>query len=237
MFFSEMTTKDVLRVTKKRMTQYQTEILERLNAIEVDAHWFRRAFHTFAASFLLYYILPDEEWINMTKIVIPTIIVICMVVIEYHRLRGGFEKQRFFGLRSYEKRRPASYLYFGVAVLLLFLFFPQQIAIPCILCASLTDPLIGESRHYLKKQHAYLIGFVVSVFFFVLTWYQVEWWVLILVGFVGASGAVIGEAKKLSFLDDDFMIQMLPAILLFLLWQTLLLMNINILPPQIIFPL
>lgn len=224
-------------ITKKKMVQYQTEILERLNAIEVDAHWFRRAFHTFAASFVIYYLLPDEEWINITKIVIPIVIVVCMGVIEFHRLRGDFKDQRFFGLRSYEKKRPASYLYFGVGVLLLFLLFPQQIAIPCILCASFTDPLIGELRHYLKKRHAYLIGFVVSLFFFVITWYQAYWWVLILVGFLGASGAVIGEAKKLSFLDDDFVIQILPAMLLFLSWQLLLLLNINILPPPIISPL
>ncbi len=237
MVFSEMTTKDALRITKNKITQYQTEILERLNAIEVDAHWFRRVFHTFAASFLIYYLLPDEEWINITKLVLPTLIVVCMAAIEYHRLRGDFDHQRFFGLRSYEKKRPASYLYFGVAVLLLFFFFPQQIAIPCILCASFTDPLIGESRHYLKKQHAYLIGFVASFFFFGLTWYQVDWWILILVGFVGAGGAVIGEAKKLPFLDDDFMIQILPAVLLFLLWQLLLLRNISILPPPIISPL
>lgn len=237
MFFSEMSTKKTLTITKNKMTQYQTEILERLNAIEVDAHWFRRAFHTFAASFLIYYLLPDEEWIHIIKIVLPILIVVSLGVIEYHRLRGDFTNQRFFGLRSYEKKRPASYLYFGVGVLLLFLLFPQQIAIPCILCASFTDPLIGESRHYLKKQHAYLIGFIVSMFFFILTWYQADWWVLVLVGFIGASGAVIGEVKKIPFLDDDFMIQMIPAVLLFLSWQLLLLMNINILPPPIISPL
>ena len=61
MFFSEMTARDAFKLTKKKMTEYQTEFLERMNAIEVDAHWFRRVFHTFAASFLLYYLLPDER--------------------------------------------------------------------------------------------------------------------------------------------------------------------------------
>lgn len=237
MVFSEMTTSDALKLTKKKMTQYQTEFLERLNAIEVDAHWFRRAFHTFAASFLIYYILPDVEWIHTAKIVMPTLIVVGMILIEYYRLRGDFDHQRFFGLRSYEKKRPASYLYFGIAVLILFLFFPQQIAIPCILCACFTDPLIGETRHYLKKQYAYLLGGLLSALFFVLTWSQAEWWVILLVGCTGASGAVVGEATKLSFLDDDFLIQMLPALLLLLLWQMFLLLNIDILPPAILHPL
>jgi len=219
------------------MTEYQTEFLERMNAIEVDAHWFRRVFHTFAASFLFYYLLPDEEWIKLGKIVLPIIIVLCMVVVEYRRIRGDLDHQRFFGLRNYEKKRPASYLYFGVAVLILFLLFPQQIAIPCILCASFTDPIIGESRYYLGKKRAYAIGFIISVFFFLVTWYRADWWILILVSLLGATGAVMGEAKKLTFVDDDFMIQMLPAILLLLMWQGLLAMGINMLPPPLLHPL
>ena len=219
------------------MTEYQTEFLERINAIEVDAHWFRRVFHTFAASFLFYYLLPDEEWINLGKIVLPVIIVLCMVVVEYRRIRGDLDHQRFFGLRNYEKKRPASYLYFGVAVLLLFLLFPQQIVIPCILCASFTDPIIGESRYYLGKKRAYVIGFVVSMFFFLVTWYRADWWLLILLPLLGATGAVIGESRKLKFVDDDFMIQMLPAVFLLLIWQGCLLLGVNILPPKMILPL
>jgi dolichol kinase len=237
MLFSEMSAKDALKTTKQRMSKYQDDFLEQLNAIEVDAHWFRRVFHTFAASFLFYYLLPDETWMNILKIIIPIIIVACMIVIEYRRLRGVLDHQRFFGLRSYEMNRPASYLYFGVAVLLLFLFFPQQIAIPCILCASFTDPIIGETRYYLGKNNAYIIGFLVSLFFFLITWSQADWWILLLVSIIGATAAVFGEAQKLRLIDDDFLIQMLPAILIFLLWQGLLLLGINLLPPPLIYPL
>ena len=237
MFFSEMTARDAFKLTKKKMTEYQTEFLERMNAIEVDAHWFRRVFHTFAASFLFYYLLPEEEWINLGKIIVPIIIIFCLIVVEYRRIRGDLDHQRFFGLRNYEKKRPASYLYFGVAVLLLFLLFPQQIVIPCILCASFTDPTIGESRYYLGKKRAYAIGFIVSMFFFLVTWYQADWWILILVVLLGATGAVMGEAKKFKFVDDDFMIQVLPAVLLLLMWQGLLAMGINMLPPPLLYPL
>jgi dolichol kinase len=237
MLFSEMTAKDAIKLTKQKMTEYQIELLERLNAIEVDAHWFRRVFHTFAASFLFYYLLPDEPWINLGKIILPFSIIACMVIVEYQRIRGDLDHQRFFGLRYYEKKRPASYLYFGVALLLLFLFFPQQIAIPCILCASLTDPIIGESRFYLGKKQAYGFGFFISVFFFTMTWYNAEWWILLMVSLLGATGAVIGEGKKLKRVDDDFMIQILPALLLLFLWQGLLLIGVNILPPPIIHPL
>ena len=237
MVFTAMTAKDALKRTKQKMTEYQTEFLERLNAIEVDAHWFRRVFHTFAASFLFYYLLPDEPWINLGKIILPIIIVASMAIVEIHRIRGDLDHNRFFGLRNYEKKRPASYLYFGVAVLLLFLLFPQQIAIPCILCASFTDPIIGEARYYLGKKHAYIIGFIVSVFFFMITWNQSAWWTLLLISLLGATGAVVGEAKKLRFIDDDFMIQFLPALLLLIVWQGLLQLGISILPPKLILPI
>jgi dolichol kinase len=237
MFFSEMTVSDAFKFTKKKMTEYQTEFLEQINAIEVDAHWFRRVFHTFAASFLFYYLLPDEEWINLGKIIIPIIIVLCMITVEYRRIRGTLDHQRFFGLRNYERKRPAGYLYFGVAVLLLFLLFPQQIAIPCLLCASFTDPIIGESRYYFGKKRAYVIGFVISVFFFLVTWYRADWWILILVPLIGATGALIGEVMKLELVDDDFMIQMLPAVLLLLMWQVCILLGVNILPQKMILPL
>jgi dolichol kinase len=236
MVFSEMTATDAIKHTKQKMTEYQIEILERLNAIEVDAHWFRRVFHTFAASFLFYYLLPDEPWMNYAKIIIPLGLLAGMTIIEARRIRGNLDHQRFFGLRHYEKRRPASYLYFGVAVLLLFLFFPQQIAIPCLLCGSFTDPIIGESRFYLGKKQAYVIGFFFSMFFFTITWFQADLWILLIVSVLGATGAVIGEGKKLKFIDDDFMIQLLPAFLILLLWQGLLLGGVSILPPLIIHP-
>jgi len=219
------------------MAQYQADIIEQLNAVEVDAHWFRRAFHTFAASFLVYYLIPSDGWVGAIKIIIPTGIVACIAIIDYGRIRGEFDQRRFFGLRGYEKGRPASYLYFGVGLLLLLVLVPQQIAIPCILCVSFTDPLIGESRYYLGKQRAYILGFVVSLFFFLLTWYRAEWWVLLLVALLGASGALIGEAKKWKWIDDDFMIQILPAILLTLFWQVMLLTGNTILPPPLIHPI
>ena len=219
------------------MAQYQADIIEQLNAVEVDTHWFRRVFHTFASSFLVFYLIPDGGWIGIVKITVPIGIVACIAIIDYGRIRGEFDHQRFFGLRNYEKGRPASFLYFGIGLLLLLLLFPQQIAIPCILCASFTDPLIGESRYYLGKKRAYLIGFFASLLFFILTWYHADWWVILTVSIVGASGAVLGEVKKLRLIDDDFMIQILPALLLAVIWQGLLLIRINILPAPLILPL
>ena len=60
---------------------------------------------------------------------------------------------------------------------------------------------------------------------------------IFVVSIIGATGAIIGEAKKFWLIDDDFMIQMLPAILILILWQGLIVMGIDILPEVIIIPI
>lgn len=222
---------------KERVEEYQDELLERLLSIEVDAHWFRRVFHTFASCFLVYYLLPVEPWIDLAKIVVPVVILVCVGIIEVRRLGGELDRQYFFGLRSYEHHRPASYFYFGVGLILLFLLFPQQIAVPCILCACFVDPSIGEFRHRFPRRFAYLLGFLLSFCFFVATWYRAAPPVLVAVGLIGAAGAILGERVKFRWIDDDLLIQLVPALLLFLLWQSLGLFHVNILPPELIHPL
>lgn len=238
MFFSEVTAKEVLQKTKRRVTEYQTELIDRLTAIEVDAHWFRRVFHTFAASFLIYYVVPDEGWLFGIKRGILLGALLVLFIVEYHRIHGDLsEKVRFFGLRSYEQQRPASYLYFGIGVVLLFLFFPQQIVIPCVLCVAFIDPLMGEIRYYYGKQNAVLIGLLVSALLFGITWFQAEWWILSLVAVVGGVAVVVGETQKVQMVDDDLLIQMLPAMLLVILWQGFLWAGVDILPEPMILPL
>ncbi len=222
---------------KERVENYQDEILERLLSIEVDAHWFRRAFHAFASSFLIFYLLPDVPWINIAKLVVPIAILVVVGIIECRRLGGTLDRQYFFGLRTYEHHRPASYFYFGAGLIILLLAFPQQIAVPCILCACFVDPAIGEFRYRLKKKTAYLLGFLLSAGFFLGIWYHAQPWVVFCVCLIGASGAVLGERVKFRWLDDDLLIQLVPAILLLIFWLGLSFFHLNILPPPLIHPL
>ncbi len=226
-----------LKTAKQKIINQQLEIKNKIGSIEIEAGWFRRVFHTSAASFLIYYLLSDEPLINMLKIYFVVGIVFFIFILEYLRIKGSLNSSNFFGLRIYEEKRPASYVYFGVATLVLLLFFPQQIAIPCILCACFSDPIIGEIRHRYGKKEAYIIGLFVCMFFFLITWYTAEIWIIILVSLIGSSAAVIGEAKKFWLIDDDFMIQMLPATILLLLWQGALFGGMNILPAELIIPI
>ncbi|EMR74010.1 dolichol kinase [Thermoplasmatales archaeon SCGC AB-539-N05] len=203
----------------KKITKKIKETKKKINSIKFDAHHYRRAIHAFGASFLCYYILPDDiNWIKILKILIPILIVVSLCILEYMRIKGTIEGNHFFGLRMYEKNRVGSYVFFGIGILILLLFFPQQIAVPCILCASLADPLMGEIRYKHGERKVILAGFIVCAFLFAVTWYNAQPLIIVIVTLVGATGAVIGETRKFRWLDDDFMIQILPAILIALIW-------------------
>jgi len=191
---------------------------EKINALDFDAHWYRRAFHAFGASFVFYYMLPDVDWINILKIWVPPFFVLFAITLEILRLNGKVSKDHFFGLRMYEEKRIGSYVFFAVGILILFEFFPQQIAIPCILCACLGDPAIGELRHRFGMTYVYVFGFLLCMFFFVVAWYKSDIRLMLVASVIGGVGAVAGETKKYKWLDDDFMIQIVPAILLGIVW-------------------
>lgn len=197
------------------------EIKKKIDSIEFDVHWYRRVFHAFGASFIFYYMLPDVDWINIIKFWGPPFLVVFAISLEILRLKGKLSSEHFFGLRMYEKNRVGSYVFFAVAILILLRFFPQPIAISCILCACLTDPIMGEARHRFGMNYACIFGFLVSMLFFSIAWYKADVRLLLLASIVGAFGAVIGETKKFWWIDDDFMIQMLPALLLGIIWIAL----------------
>lgn len=219
---------------QKVVSQFE-ETTRRINAlVDFDVHWYRRVFHAFAASVLVYYLLPDEGWLNIGKRVTLIGVLLLIVVLEYLRITGRIESSTFFGLRMYEKKRAGSYLFFGVAAVLLLLLFPQQIAIPCILCASLADPLMGEIRYRFGKKQAVVAGFFICLLFFGIVWKTAPPLILLGVSVLGAAAAVVGEAKKFWWLDDDFMIQMLPAAVLLIVWLVLNRQGINMLPEVIL---
>ena len=196
----------------------EKKIINKIKSIDFNAHWYRRVFHVFGASFLFYYMLPDSDWINLLKFWIPPFIVIFAIILEILRIKGKISSKHFFGLRMYEQKRIGSYVFFGVGILILLRFFPQQIAIPCILCACIGDPIIGEVRNRFGNNYVYLFGFFVCMFFFLVSWYKASVNLMIIVGVVGAIGAIIGETQKIWWLDDDFMIQILPGLLLLIIW-------------------
>ncbi len=226
------TVKEQIENTKKKLRNTK----EKINSLDFDAHWYRRVFHTFGASFLVYYLLPDYDWINFLKPMVLTAIVVLIIILETLRINGFVSSDHFFGLRMYEKKRIGSYVFFAIGILLLLAFFPQPIAVPCILCASIGDPIMGEIRLRFNKRQTYILGFFVCLFFFLFSWYTTEWFLMIVASLIGAFFAVLGEIKKFWWIDDDLMIQILPAVLLLIFWNIVIYLGFN-LPSNIIHPI
>ena len=208
----------------------------RITSLDFDAHWYRRVFHAFGACFLIFYLLPDEEWINILKMIIPPILVVIAISIEILRIKGKISSDHFFGLRMYEQNRVGSYVFFAVGILILLMLPWQGIAIPCILCACLGDPIIGEVRIHFGRIYGYVLGFLVCMLFFLIVWHDFNLIFVVPVSIVGGLGAIIGESKKFWWIDDDFMIQILPAILLIIIWLSASYIGLNLPPDQIITP-
>ncbi len=214
------------------------QIKHTIQSLQIETHWYRRVFHAFGTIFLIYYLIPSDPIFSHLKLLTVIGILLTAILLEILRLQKKIKQTHFFGLRTYETRRPASYVYFGVGTLLLLLFFPQQIAIPCILCACLADPAIGELRQRLTPLPTTLIGFIICFLFFATTWNTAEPWLIILISTSGATAAILGETLNKPWLDDDLLIQLLPALCLFIIWQLLqALTEVQILPEVILHPI
>ncbi|MBN2066059.1 MAG: dolichol kinase [Candidatus Thermoplasmatota archaeon] len=221
----------------KRVMAPISSTKKKLQSLDFDAHWYRRVFHAFGSSFVVYYMLPDTiEWIAFLKMWVPISVLTLAFFLEIARVQGVISGSHFFGLRMYEQKRVGSYLFFASGIVILLYFFPQQIAVPCILCACLADPIMGEARYRFGKKEAYAIGFLVCLLFFVVTWYKADLWVMMVAAFIGSIGAVLGESVNAWWLDDDFMIQLTPALLLLMFLIGVEAMGVTALPEPVIYP-
>ena len=192
-------------------------------------YWYRRSAHIFATTFISYYFLPDSGYIGILKRIIVLSLLIIFIVFDIARLKR--KKYRLTGLRDYEENRIGSYVYFGIGTSILLLLFPQQIAIPCIVSAALADPVAGELRK-INLKLSYLIVFMLSFFIFYSTWLTSPYAILISV--ISSLSLTLSELKKFRYLDDDLLMQIVPAITILIFY---LVLGKEIMPREIIFPL
>jgi len=192
-------------------------------------YWFRRSAHVFATTFISYYFFPDSGYIGILKRIIVLSLLIIFIVFDIARLKR--KRYRLTGLRDYEENRIGSYVYFGIGTSILLLLFPQQIAIPCIVSAALADPVAGELRR-INLKLSYLIVFMLSFFIFYSTWLTSPYAILISV--ISSLSLTLSELKKFRYLDDDLLMQIVPALTILIFY---LVLGKEIMPREIIFPL
>lgn len=196
----------------------------------------RRVLHLAGSSFVGYYFIPNTLPYGIDRTWVLVIILSCVGFLEWYRWFSDRTNTINHLLRPYEQKRPASYSYFTLGSVILLAFFPQFISIPCILSTAVCDPLIGFLKHKQSKQLGFNISFFISFIFFFFVWRTSLLWIAIFASILGSIFVHLAERYSTIWLDDDFLMQILPSLLLYII-ALLIKMNDSPLPEQIIYAL
>ena len=220
---------------------------------EKDKGWFiRKMFHLLFALIIFYYFFPKTIFGMPMYLFLVIIFLFMPLTIEIIRLKSNMV---FLGLHEHERDHIASYVWFSIGAILLILFFPQQIAAPCIVATALGDPVIGLTKP-LRRRFIVSIAFLICLAVFLIFKY------ILILALFGAAIAIIAESfefkvrirlrpnifwsrskKRFSYYksffyflfrtDDDFIMQIIPAIVLLIIYSIFP----EFLPPTLLHPL
>ena len=172
----------------------------------------RRGFHALSSLFVIYWWLPDYiAPLELTRQQVAVLGLSILAAFEAYRIHRGWV---FLGLRDYEKKRIAGYFWGASGYVLALLFFDQRFAMITILGTTLGDPVLGELRETSLKRFAPAAGFAV--------WCAVALLCILLVPLstplalvpLGAALAVGAEWIKQPYIDDNFLMNIVPLLAL-----------------------
>ena len=176
----------------------------------------RRFVHIAGALTLVYYLIPVElPFFGLRRWVLLIAFFAIVASIEYLRLR---RRTLLYGLRPHEKNSVASFVWFAAGATLVMWCFPHDVASVAIIGMALVDPLMGELRARrspgpvkigLPLASYALIGLIV----FDLSGH----WTLLQTGVLALGGALVAipsEWYKVAYIDDDFLMMTVPAIVM-----------------------
>jgi hypothetical protein len=163
---------------------------------------------------LVYYLLPTTLFgapVWWVLLIAPLL----LAIFEVLRLTFGW---RLPGLRPHERRRPASYVAWGAGLVLLVAFFPEAVAVPCVLGAAFVDPLLGVLRaapRSLRWVNPWLpwgayVALAAPIFESLA---HAPGTVALFLAGTAAAVAIVAERPNLAWLDDDLLMPLVPALL------------------------
>jgi len=176
----------------------------------VDAENIRRAIHLMYPIALVYYWLPPDTYIGVGKEYIVVAVLVAFFVIEAVRLVTKF---RMPLIREYERTRIGAYALGSLGIGIALVFFPLPVAAVAVCGMAWIDPLC----HSTKEGGGYpvvpiIVYFDLAVLIFLFANYQP--YNAILYGAVGAAVAIVSEAPKIKMIDDDFIMTVVPLIVM-----------------------
>jgi len=172
----------------------------------------RRIFHVAVSLSVLYYWFPKrvvELGVSREEIAVAG--VIALAVLEVLRLLKG---KLVFPMREYERRQIGGHFWLVLGCAVALIFFEQRFVMLTILGTTLVDPLIGELRLRSFPRLAVVAGFLawcavataaVAAASLATPFYLIP---------VGAAFAVGAEHRKIRYLDDNFLMNLVPLLVL-----------------------
>lgn len=175
----------------------------------IDQAIYRRFNHTVASCFVIYFLFPEYIF-GYSRIYLVLLFWLGIILIEYYRLSGSFVLD---GMRDYESKRIAGFVWFASGTCLIFIFyemgvFPEIFALSTIIMASFVDPIIGEFNKRYGNVYGVFAGLISSIVIYQLI-IGVFFYALI-----GSLVAVLVERPKFKWLDDDLLIQIFPILVM-----------------------
>ena len=179
----------------------------------------RRVAHVLVALAPLYYLFPVElPFLGIRRWVL---------LIAFFALVIGFEGIRLWkgltvlGLRPHEKDQIASFVWAAAGITLVLWVFEPDIASAAIVGMAIVDPLAGELRAA-NKSDRISIGVPILAYFMIcvavlLVAGSRELFPVISLSVLGSIAAVAAERPKIDYVDDDFLMLVVPALAMALL--------------------
>lgn len=177
---------------------------------------FRRCLHCMLAFAPAYFLLPVElPFLDMKRWVLLIIFFATVSSVEVIRLMMGWT---FFGLRPHERNQIASFVWAAAGVTVALWFFREDVATAAIIGMALVDPLAGELRRIRPGTPVTVaVPIAVYVAISIVALYvhgMMSDLSVVMVSIIGAVTAVGVERRKIRYLDDDFLMIVLPCLLM-----------------------
>lgn len=177
------------------------------------AEMIRRILHMTAVVYLVYYLLPEELFPGFYKWYGVLIILCATLAVEALRLKTG---KVFFGLREYEKKRVSAFAWFAIGMSIALLWFEMVYVVPVVIGMAFIDPLIGEIKR--KNERFYpilpIVIYGTIMFTCLLILSEMSIGPLILLTFVATFFAILAERWNIKYIDDDFLMIIIPLLAL-----------------------
>ncbi len=174
----------------------------------------RRIIHGLIALAPLYYLFPIElTSFGLKRWMLLVAFLGAIMAFEIVRLAKGIT---FFGMRPHEKTQIASFAWAAAGIVITLWLFPQEVASVAIVGMALVDPLAGEMRRAAFKDRnsvsISLVAYLVLAFSMLLAISDFDSMGCLGMAAVGAMLAIPSEWFEVPYVDDDFLMMVVPAV-------------------------